>query len=247
MRGVRRARPRPTITALVLVAVLAVGAVAGGCGGDGGEGAAADRPAGTTGTTQPGADGGSATTAPPPDVRARGRLTGEQLTAWSGNAPAVVATPDELGLRRRPGTPGRHSPVAGVGETAIAVTDPQGTKIGCCVMTAVTVPQRERGLMQVTDFAGFAGMLFVWQEDTDSGFWMRNTPTPLSIAWFAADGSFVSSADMAPCGDVDTCPTYGPAGPYRFALEVPQGDLATLGIGPGSTLAVGGLCRGRPA
>jgi uncharacterized membrane protein (UPF0127 family) len=89
-------------------------------------------------------------------------------------------------------------------------------------------------------------MLFVWPTDTDSGFWMRNTPLPLSIAWFAADGSFVSSAEMAPCADVDTCPTYNPAGSYRFALEVPQGDLQKLGIGRGTKLAVGGRCLGRP-
>ena len=96
--------------------------------------------------------------------------------------------------------------------------------------------------MEVTDLAGYEGMLFVWEADTGGGFWMRNTPTPLSIAWYAADGSFVSSAEMAPCGDSDQCPTYYPEGDYRFALETFQGDLATLGAGPGSKLTVGGDC-----
>jgi len=61
-------------------------------------------------------------------------------------------------------------------------------------------------------------------------------------AWYAADGSFVSSAEMAPCDDSDQCPTYYPEGDYRFALETFQGDLATLGAGPGSKLTVGGDC-----
>ena len=43
---------------------------------------------------------------------------------------------------------------------------------------------------------------------------MRDTPTPLSIAFFAADGSFVSSADMVPCldGPDADCARYGAGG-----------------------------------
>jgi hypothetical protein len=50
---------------------------------------------------------------------------------------------------------------------------------------------------------------------------------------------------MAPCDDVEGCTVYAPAGPYRYALEVPQGQLAALGVGPGSRLAVGGACTPR--
>lgn len=228
--------------ALALAAVLVLAVAAAACADDGG--AAAHRPSGTTqatGSTTPGAPSSL------PDARRRGRLTVEDMAAWSGGAPAVTDAPDGLGLARPPGPIGRTSHVVPrVGETAISITDQAGKVVGCCVMTAVTVAQRERGLMQLRDFGGYSGMLFVWQSDTDSGFWMRNTPTALSIAWFAADGSFVSSAEMAPCADVETCPTYNPTGSYRFALEVPKGDLAKLGIGPGSTLAVGGRCLGRP-
>ena len=86
-------------------------------------------------------------------------------------------------------------------------------------------------------------MVFVWDQDTTGGFWMRDTIVPLSIAWFDAEGAFVSSTDMAPCPDDEPdCPIYEPAGPYRFALEVPQGDLDELGVGPGSRLALGGPC-----
>jgi len=225
----------------LLVAVLVLAVASAACSDDGG--AAAERPSGTeaTGSTVPGAPSSL------PDARRRGRLTAEDMAAWSGGAPAVTDAPAGLGLARPPGAIGRTSQVVPkVGETAISITDKAGKVVGCCVMTAVTVAQRERGLMQLKDFGGYSGMLFVWQADTDSGFWMRNTPTPLSIAWFAADGSFVSSADMAPCADVETCPNYNPAGSYRFALEVPAGDLTKLGIGPGSTLAVGGRCAGRP-
>ena len=231
VRGVRGWRPAACVA---LAVVMAAGACGGGGGSDAGRGAVSGVMSGST-TTVPGA-----TTLP--DNPSTGKLTRADMAAWSGRAPAVTRAPVRLGLPSPPGEPGRTMPVDGVGETAIAVTAAGGKLVGCCVMVAVTVDQRERGLMQVTDFGGYTGMLFVWTADTQNGFWMQNTPTPLSIAWFDAGGHFVSSADMAPCGNRDDCPSYDPAGSYRFALEVPQGDLAKLGIGPGSTLHAGARC-----
>ena len=90
--------------------------------------------------------------------------------------------------------------------------------------------------------AGYDGMLFAFPEDTESGFWMSDTPMPLSIAWFDADGGLVSTADMEPGPEGGDCPTYPAQGPYRFALEVPQGDLEALGVTTDSRMAVGGAC-----
>ena len=45
-----------------------------------------------------------------------------------------------------------------------------------------------------------------------------------------------------PCGDRADCQIYGAAAPYRYALEVPKGQLASLGIGPGSILQLTGKC-----
>jgi uncharacterized membrane protein (UPF0127 family) len=108
-----------------------------------------------------------------------------------------------------------------------------------CALLAETEPQHERGLMERKDLGGYDGMIFRFAADSDGSFYMRNTPLPLSIAWFDAGGRFVSQADMAPCEDREGCPLYPAAGPYRYALEVPKGDLATLDIGPRSVLELG--------
>ena len=89
---------------------------------------------------------------------------------------------------------------------------------------------------------GYSGMAFVYGEDVQNSFYMRNTPTPLSIAWISADGEVVDTADMAPCEDRDDCPLYTPDGLYRYAIEVPQGRLENLGITEGSQVTVGGSC-----
>lgn len=166
----------------------------------------------------------------------------DDLAGSAGGAPAVggVDLPEPPGAARRTGLPG-------VGETAASITAADGTVTGCCLLVAATVEQRQRGLMEVTDLGGYDGMVFVWDTDVESGFWMRNTPSPLSIAWFDADGDFVSATDMEPCPDREDCPTYPPAGPYRFAVEVFQGDLDALGVGPGSRLTLGGACAGGSA
>ncbi|MBK9179941.1 MAG: DUF192 domain-containing protein [Acidimicrobiales bacterium] len=95
--------------------------------------------------------------------------------------------------------------------------------------------------MGVTDLGEWGGMLFSFPEDVSGGFWMKDTPLPLSIAFFDASGRFVSATDMPTCPDGD-CPLHGAAAPYRLALEVPDGGLGPLGAGPGSTLRVAGDC-----
>ena len=48
---------------------------------------------------------------------------------------------------------------------------------------------------------------------------------------------------MPPCtGAQSTCPSYPADRPYRDAIEVPQGGLAALGIGPGSAISDRGSC-----
>jgi hypothetical protein len=94
--------------------------------------------------------------------------------------------------------------------------------------------------MGVTELGPADGMVFVYAGPASGQFWMFGTPMPLSIAFFAADGGFVSSTDMEPCvtGPPAACPRYSAAGPYVAAIEVPQGGFTELGIGPGSRLAL---------
>jgi uncharacterized membrane protein (UPF0127 family) len=133
-----------------------------------------------------------------------------------------------------------REPITGFGEIAYRVNrSPDATR---CALLAQTASQQAKGLMGQTDLAGFDGMLFVFPTDTTQTFWMKDTPLPLSIAWFDSAGRFVSSADMEPCLDKPECPSYSAAAPYRYALEVPTGGLGELGIGPGAVVSVGGPC-----
>lgn len=157
---------------------------------------------------------------------------------------ADAAAASGSGLDQPPGPAERTPPDAPVdfGEVAVAIVDDDGTITGWCVLLAETSEQRRRGLMEVEDLGGYAGMLFVSSSERESTFHMQNTPMPLSIAWFDDEGRFVSDAEMDPCPDVLGCPSYSSAAPARFALEVPRGQLAAIGAGSGSQLRVGGSC-----
>lgn len=103
------------------------------------------------------------------------------------------------------------------------------------VAVADTSALRSQGLMGVTDLGGLDGMLFVFEESTDGGFWMKETLIALDIAFFDADGVFVDGFVMDPCTG-DPCPVYHPSGRYRYAVEAPVGDLGF--VGDGSVLVV---------
>jgi uncharacterized membrane protein (UPF0127 family) len=117
----------------------------------------------------------------------------------------------------------------------------QATAIRCALL-ADTEAQQELGLMNRTDVGGYDGMLFRFAADTTVSFYMKDTPLPLSIAFFDSTGQFVSTTDMPPCIDRPSCPLFNAARPYRYALEVPQGALPRLAIGPGTRLVTGGAC-----
>lgn len=94
--------------------------------------------------------------------------------------------------------------------------------------------RRQQGLMNVPDLPDDVGMLFLFDEPRQGGFWMKDTLVPLDIA-YVLDGEVVSVLQMDPC-DADPCPTYDPGTAYDAALEVNQGALAAEGIGEGSTV-----------
>jgi len=119
----------------------------------------------------------------------------------------------------------------------VEITQADGTMCDVCLWLADTAEERGRGLMGVTNLGTAAGMAFVFERPTSGSFYMFQTVTPLSIGWFAPGGALVSMADMAPCeSDVRSqCDRFPAGAEFDLAIEVFQGDLAAVGIEPGSS------------
>jgi hypothetical protein len=97
---------------------------------------------------------------------------------------------------------------------------------------AATPEQRQTGLMFRRDLDTNEGMLFVFDQPSPQCFWMKNTPTALTIAFIADDGTIVNLADMQPLSERSHCS----AQPVRYTLEMNQGWFAKRGIKAGFKL-----------
>jgi uncharacterized membrane protein (UPF0127 family) len=131
----------------------------------------------------------------------------------------------------------------------VRITGPDGEVCTACFWRADTSEERARGLMEVTDLGGAAGMVFVFDGLVDGEFWMRDTLLPLTITFHDDRGRHVGMAEMEPCPDAMPdagCPGYGADAPYQIAVEVPSGASTALGLVPGSTVEILGSCDLEP-
>jgi uncharacterized membrane protein (UPF0127 family) len=137
----------------------------------------------------------------------------------------------------------------GYDAVVLRVTDAGGVVHEWCVLVADTEVKREHGLMGVDNLGGYDGMLFTFDSPTSDSFYMFQTRLPLSIAFFAKGGGFISAADMPPCtaDRPGNCPLYSAKAAYVDALEVPMGGLGALAVGPGSSIAPGPKCQRAPS
>ena len=96
------------------------------------------------------------------------------------------------------------------------------------VEVADDMDEMRKGLMGRTALAEDAGMLFVYPEERELSFWMRDTLIPLSIAFLDGEGRIVDIQDMRALDD--TLPHYTSAEPARYALEVNKGFFDERGV-----------------
>ncbi len=100
------------------------------------------------------------------------------------------------------------------------------------VEIADTAARRARGLMFRDSLPSDEGMIFLFAADTSSGFWMKDTSVPLSIAYIDSAGVIVTIHDMDPLSTA----VVSPVNPYRWALEMNQGWFVANGVELGDSV-----------
>jgi uncharacterized membrane protein (UPF0127 family) len=97
-----------------------------------------------------------------------------------------------------------------------------------------TPKAREVGLMNRTSMDEKRGMLFIFDEDSDHAFWMRNTLLPLDIVFFDKNFYVVGVLEnMQPMSERSR--SIGVQS--RYALEINAGLVAKLKIASGAQAA----------
>ena len=104
------------------------------------------------------------------------------------------------------------------------------------VWLAEETDQHLEGMMYVSEdeIADDQGMLFVFPDERLHAFWMKNTITPLDIAYTRMNGTIVKTWTMTPL----TLQSYPSIEPAMFALEVKAGTFEQLGIREGDRIAI---------
>lgn len=87
---------------------------------------------------------------------------------------------------------------------------------------ANTPQEREHGLMGREKLCNNCGMLFVFPKVDIYRFWMKNTPSALSIAFITAEGKIANVDEMLP----NTLDIHSASSPVLYGLEMSSGWFA---------------------
>ncbi|HEY0969085.1 MAG TPA: DUF192 domain-containing protein [Opitutaceae bacterium] len=98
---------------------------------------------------------------------------------------------------------------------------------------AVTNLEMQRGLMERRDLKPEQGMIFVYPQGQSLSFWMRNTPTPLDIGFFTADGEL---KEIYPLHPFDETSVSSRRKDLQFAVEMNQGWFKANSVKPGDKI-----------
>lgn len=102
------------------------------------------------------------------------------------------------------------------------------------VEMAVTPEQQAKGLMFRRELPEGQGMLFDFQKEQPTSFWMKNTYISLDMIFIRADGRILRIAEnTVPLSEA----LVSSGGPVRAVLEVIAGTAKKLGIATGDRVA----------
>lgn len=105
------------------------------------------------------------------------------------------------------------------------------------VEIADTEEERAQGLMYRESLENYSGMLFVFEEEANNAFWMKNTSISLDLIFVDSGKKIVDVIENAqPCTEGHICPTLRPQVKYMYCLEVNGGFVEENRIGEGNSV-----------
>ncbi|MFW6058271.1 MAG: DUF192 domain-containing protein, partial [Persicimonas sp.] len=116
----------------------------------------------------------------------------------------------------------------------VSVADPDGEEVAkFYVELATTEAEKRKGLMYRRRLPDDWGMLFVYEDEAERGFWMQNTFVALDMIFADAGGRIVHIVEEA---EPLTRVQRRSRKPARYVLEVNAGLSEKLGLEPGLIL-----------
>ena len=123
--------------------------------------------------------------------------------------------------------------------SGLATVDMQVGSRTYTLEVANTDASRQKGLMERDSVPEDRGMIFVFPEERELAFWMKNTRIPLDIIYLNSGGQVVSVHQMKPY-DRTSVPSARDA---KYAIELNLGQAAKAGVKPGDVLNIPASAR----
>jgi uncharacterized protein len=100
---------------------------------------------------------------------------------------------------------------------------------------SVTNEQRTKGLSVKDGLAENEAMLFVFDNEAEHTFWMKDMKFPIDIIWIDSDKTIVHiEHNLPPCSSGVLCPTYKPSDDSLYVLETVGGFAEKYNIVKGT-------------
>lgn len=103
---------------------------------------------------------------------------------------------------------------------------------------AETQKEREQGLMSREKLNRDEGMLFEFNNENRSGFWMKNTLIPLDIIWIGENKQIIYIYENAEPCEEEICPIIGPEVIAKYVLEINGGIAKEINLKVGDTVSI---------
>ena len=105
------------------------------------------------------------------------------------------------------------------GELTIVREDESAVVVN--IEIADTEEEREQGLMYREELGEYNGMLFIFEEEGNNSFWMKNTKISLDLIFINSRKEIIETIENAqPCEEGHVCPKLTPQVEYMYCLEV---------------------------
>ncbi|HLC37093.1 MAG TPA: DUF192 domain-containing protein, partial [archaeon] len=101
------------------------------------------------------------------------------------------------------------------------------------VETASSPEKQAKGLMFVDSMNENQGMFFIFEEESERFFWMKNVLIPLDFVWIDEGFKVIDLTANVPVCLRDPCPAYSPKEKAKYVLELNSGTIKEKNLSVG--------------
>lgn len=120
----------------------------------------------------------------------------------------------------------------------VTITTQDGRQVGFRVEVADSPGKRQMGLMYRVDLADDHGMIFLFPEESQQSFWMKNTPRSLDMIFIGRDRKIVGIVEQAAPFSLEPRSVEGKS---QFVFEINGGLSKRYGFKTGDSVQFDGF------